>query len=48
LSILSSIIPEILTYPPRGNQPIPYSVSPIFFFRREYLTKKQIEFFDLF
>ena len=27
LSMLSSIIPDILTYPPRGSQPIPYSVS---------------------
>ena len=29
LSILSSIIPAILTYPPRGNQPIPHSNSVV-------------------
>ena len=27
VSIASSIIPEILTYPPNGNQPTAYSVS---------------------
>ena len=26
----SSIIPEIFTYPPKGTQPIPYSVSLFF------------------
>ena len=35
VSIDSSIIPEIFTYPPRGNHPIPYSVSPIFFLKIE-------------
>ena len=40
LSMLSSIIPAILTYPPRGNQPIPHSVSPIFFLNNEKLTSK--------
>ena len=30
LSIDSSIIPQILQYPPSGNQPIPYSVSEFF------------------
>jgi hypothetical protein len=33
LSIDSSIIPEIFTYPPRGIMPIPYSVSPHFFLK---------------
>ena len=40
LSMLSSIIPEILTYPPSGNQPIPHSVSPIFFLNNEKFTSK--------
>ena len=35
LSIDSSTIPEIFTKPPSGNQPIPHSVSPIFFLNRE-------------
>ena len=30
VSIDSSIIPEIFTYPPKGTQPIPYSVSLFF------------------
>jgi hypothetical protein len=34
LSMLSSIMPAIFTKPPKGTQPIPYSVSPIFFFQR--------------
>ena len=31
LALEKPIIPLIFTYPPRGSQPIPYSVSPIFF-----------------
>ena len=33
----SSIIPAILTYPPKGIQPIPHSVSPICFLNNENL-----------
>ena len=40
LSIDSSIMPEILTYPPNGSQPMPYSVSPIFFLKRANLMSK--------
>jgi hypothetical protein len=46
LSILSSIIPEILTYPPRAtNYHTLYHRQFSFF--REYLTSKQIEFSTL-
>ena len=38
--MLSSIIPAILQYPPNGNQPIPQTVSPIFFLNNENLTSK--------
>ena len=41
LSILSSIIPAIFTYPPKGSHPIPYTVSPIFFLKRANLTSKK-------
>jgi hypothetical protein len=41
VSMLSSIIPDILTYPPKGNQPMPYTVSPIFFLKRENLMSKK-------
>ena len=34
LKAMNVTIPEIFTYPPKGSQPIPYSVSPIFFLTR--------------
>ena len=47
VSIDSSIIPEIFTYPPRGNQPIPYSVPPTFFFTKENQGSKKDRIFQL-
>ena len=35
VSMLSSTMPDILTYPPKGSHPMPYSVSPTFFLARE-------------
>src|SRR5690606_36296256 len=32
--------PAIFTYPPKGSQPIPYTVSPIFFLNKENFTSK--------
>jgi hypothetical protein len=45
LSILSSIILKIFTYPQRQPTDTVFSFAN-FLFIREYLTSKQIEFFD--